>query len=73
MRGARWYNGASPDGTELLYYQDGHYYAHNIATGSSTNITSKLATSFIDTEDDHNVVASLAVIFVELPVAMLCA
>ena len=56
VRGARWYNGASPDGTELLYYQYGHYYAHNIATGSSTNITAKLATSFIDTEDDHNVV-----------------
>ncbi len=46
----------SPDGSKLLYYQDGQYFALDLASGKSTDLTSKLATSFIDTEDDHNVV-----------------
>ena len=45
----------SPDGTRLLYYDDGHYFTHDLATGASRNITQNVATSFIDTEDDHNV------------------
>ncbi len=46
---------ASPDGTQLVYGQDGHYYIYNIAKGTSINITANAATSFINTEDDHNV------------------
>ncbi len=45
----------SPDGTRLLYYDDGHYFAYDLATGASRNITGNVPTSFINTEDDHNV------------------
>ena len=45
----------SPDGTRALYYDDGHYFTYEFATGTSRNITANVATSFIDTEDDHNV------------------
>jgi hypothetical protein len=53
---ARWYNGASPDGTHLLYYEDGDYYTYEIATGTRRNISENVDTSFINTEDDHNIV-----------------
>ena len=53
---ARWYNGVSPDGTHLLYYEDGDYHTYEFATGSTYNITADVDTSFINTEDDHNVV-----------------
>ena len=45
----------SPDGTRVLYYDDGHYYTYDFATGQSRNITEKVPTSFVNTEDDHNV------------------
>jgi dipeptidyl aminopeptidase/acylaminoacyl peptidase len=48
--------GASPDGTQMLYAEDGHFFTHDFASGQSTNITAKVPTSFWDTEDDHNVV-----------------
>ncbi len=53
---ARWYNGVSPDGTHLLYYEDGDYHTYEFATGNAYNITENVDTSFINTEDDHNVV-----------------
>lgn len=56
LKRARWYNGPSPDGQLLLYYEDGHYFVYDMATGTSKNITKGVPTSFIDTEDDHNVV-----------------
>ncbi len=56
VKQSRWTYGASPDGTQFAYYNDGHYYVYNMTTGQSTNITNKVATSFIDTEDDHNIV-----------------
>lgn len=46
----------SPDGTKLLYSLDGHYYVYDIPTGKSRNITEALPVSFVDEEDDHNVV-----------------
>lgn len=52
---ARWFYDASPDGTHLLSYRDGHFYTFEIATGKSFNVTEKLGTSFVNTEDDHNV------------------
>jgi dienelactone hydrolase len=52
----RWYNGQSPDGKHLLYYDDGHFFTHEIATGKSRNITLDIPTSFVNSEDDHNVV-----------------
>ena len=52
----RWYNGISPDGTHLLYYEDGDYYTYELGTGNDYNITENVDTSFINTQDDHNVV-----------------
>jgi dipeptidyl aminopeptidase/acylaminoacyl peptidase len=49
----------SQDGTKLMYGLDGHYYLYDIVTDKHTNITQKLPTSFVNTEDDHNVVKPL--------------
>ncbi len=55
LKKCRWPFSPSPDGTHLLYYQDGHFYTHDFASGKSVNITKNVPVSFIDTEDDHNV------------------
>lgn len=52
---ARNYRGTSPDGTKMLYYEDGHFHVYDIPTRKSLAITKEVATSFIDTEDDHPV------------------
>jgi dipeptidyl aminopeptidase/acylaminoacyl peptidase len=51
----RWYFGPSPDGTHFLYYQDGHFFTYEIATGKSCNITADTSIAFVDSEDDHNI------------------
>jgi dipeptidyl aminopeptidase/acylaminoacyl peptidase len=51
----RWVFGPSPDGTHVLYYDDGHFRTLDLATLKTHVITEKATTSFIDTEDDHNV------------------
>ena len=56
LKKARWTFNASPDGTHFLYYEDGHYYTYEMASGKTYNITQNVPTSFINTEDDHNVV-----------------
>jgi dipeptidyl aminopeptidase/acylaminoacyl peptidase len=56
LEGSRWNFGLSPDGGHLLYYQDGHYHSYEMATGRHYNISQNVPTSFINTEDDHNVV-----------------
>ncbi len=56
LKKARWTFNASPDGTHFLYYEDGHYFTYEMASGKTYNITQDVPTSFIDTEDDHNVV-----------------
>jgi dipeptidyl aminopeptidase/acylaminoacyl peptidase len=56
LKRARWYNGSSPDGESLLYYEDGHFFVYSLKTGQSRNITRTVATSFIDTEADVNIV-----------------
>jgi len=53
---SRWSNDISPDGAHFLYYQDGHYHTYEFATGRHWNITAELPTSFINTENDQNVV-----------------
>jgi dienelactone hydrolase len=55
LKKCRWYFGPSPEGTHLLYYDDGHYYTHEMATGKTCNITREVATSFVNEEDDHPV------------------
>jgi dipeptidyl aminopeptidase/acylaminoacyl peptidase len=43
----------SPDGTRLLFFDDGEYHVYDFATKATTTITQGGA--FINTEDDHNV------------------
>ena len=46
---------SSPDGKKLLYGEDGNFYIYDIPQHSTVNITEKIPTSFVNTEDDHNV------------------
>jgi len=52
----RWFFGASDQGARLLYYDDGHFYAQDMADGRTVNITRDVPATFVDVEDDHNVV-----------------
>jgi hypothetical protein len=54
----RWSYGFSPDGSKLLYYDDGHFFVFDTTSGQATNITKGAPVSFVDVEDDHNVVKS---------------
>jgi dipeptidyl aminopeptidase/acylaminoacyl peptidase len=49
----------SPDGTKFLYGKDGHYHVYDLVNKTSVNLTEKVKTSFVNTEDDHNVVKPL--------------
>jgi len=49
------YFGPSPDGMKFLYYEDGNYFAYDMASGQSVNITQKVPSVFYNNEDDHNV------------------
>jgi len=53
---SRWAYDASPDGTRFLYYTDGDFYAYSMTTGTARNLTARAPVSFVNTEDDHNVV-----------------
>jgi hypothetical protein len=44
---------ASPDGRKVLLGKDGHYWALDLATGDTVNITRGVATSFVNTADDQ--------------------
>lgn len=48
--------GASPDGTKMLYYEDGVFFSYDMETGKSSALTREIPSTFWDTEDDHNVV-----------------
>jgi len=50
----RYLSGASPDGSMLLYYEDGQYHVVSLASGEDHDITQGLPVSFVDVEDDHN-------------------
>ena len=56
LKRARWYNGTSPDGESLLFYEDGNFHVYSMKTGTPKNITAGVPTSFINTESDVNVV-----------------
>jgi dienelactone hydrolase len=53
---SRWAYDISPDGTHFLYYGEGHFHTYEFSSGRHRNITAEVPTSFINTEDDHNVV-----------------
>ncbi len=55
LKKSRWSYDASPDGTHFLYYEDGHFYTYEMATGKTYNLTAKIPSVFYDEEDDHNV------------------
>jgi dipeptidyl aminopeptidase/acylaminoacyl peptidase len=44
------------DGIHFLYYDDGHFFTYDMATGRSVNITKDIPAAFFNEEDDHNVV-----------------
>lgn len=50
---------ASPDGKKFVYGLDGHYYVYDIEKDKELNITKAIPTSFINTEDDHNITKPL--------------
>ncbi len=52
----RWSFGSSTNGTHFLFYDDGHFYTYEMATGKKFNITKDVPTSFVNEEDDHNVI-----------------
>lgn len=56
LKKARWMSQPSTDGAKFLYYDDGNYFVYDMAAGQSANITKAVPTSFVNTEDDHNVV-----------------
>lgn len=52
----RWSFDIGPDGEHYLYYRDGNFHTYAFDSGQHRNITADVPTSFINTEDDHNVV-----------------
>jgi len=52
----QWSTSPSPDGTHFLFYNEGQYHTYEMSTGKTFNITQNVPTSFINTEDDHNVI-----------------
>ncbi|MGD0736672.1 MAG: prolyl oligopeptidase family serine peptidase [Terracidiphilus sp.] len=56
VKKVRWEFGASPDATHELYYDDGNFFTWDFTASEAHNLTKGLPVSFIDSEDDHNVV-----------------
>jgi len=56
VKKCRWYFEPSFDGTHFLYYDNGNFYTHEMSSGKTFNISKDVPTSFINEEDDHNVV-----------------
>ncbi len=53
---------SSPDGKKLVYGQDGNFYVYDISLDKQVNITEKLPTSFVNTEDDENLMKPLTTV-----------
>jgi dipeptidyl aminopeptidase/acylaminoacyl peptidase len=51
-----YYFGTLYDGSHFLYYENGHFFTYDMATGKSVNITKDVPASFTNEDDDHNVV-----------------
>jgi dipeptidyl aminopeptidase/acylaminoacyl peptidase len=56
IRRARWYNGVSPDGRSILFYDNGHFHVQSLETGQSRTITEGAPVRFVNVENDTNVV-----------------
>lgn len=46
---------ASPGGRYVLYSQGGHWWTYDLTSGARINITAKIASPFVNVEDDHPV------------------
>ncbi|MFB3852339.1 MAG: prolyl oligopeptidase family serine peptidase [Vicinamibacterales bacterium] len=55
LKKARWVMGPSTDGTRFLYYEDGNFFAYDMASGKAANLTATIPTTFVNLRDDHNV------------------
>jgi dipeptidyl aminopeptidase/acylaminoacyl peptidase len=51
----RWFDSVSPDGTHLLYYENGHFHTQEMATGKNHDITANVPSSFGNTVYDRDV------------------
>jgi dipeptidyl aminopeptidase/acylaminoacyl peptidase len=51
----RWFDSVSPDGTHLLYYENGHFHTQELATGKGHDITADVPASFGNTVFDRDV------------------
>lgn len=47
--------GVSPDGENVIYLKDDHYYVYNFQSNESFNLTSNISASFVNKNDDHPV------------------
>lgn len=56
VKRARWTYDVSPSGDALLYYDDGHFFVHRFDSGETRNITIGAPVSFVDSENDQNIV-----------------
>ncbi len=52
----RWGYSPSPDGTKWFYYENKQFHVVDLPTGADHAITTNVPASFVDVEDDHNVV-----------------
>jgi len=52
----RWGYSPSPDGTKWFYYENRNFLVYDLASGNARNISAGLPVSFVDVQDDHNVV-----------------
>jgi len=52
----RYFFGPLFDGTRFLYYRDKHFHTYDMATGRTVNITKDVPASFVNEDDDTNVV-----------------
>jgi dipeptidyl aminopeptidase/acylaminoacyl peptidase len=52
---SRWSYSISPDGSHYVYYDGGHFHTYEFGSGEHRNVTADVPTSFVDTEDDHNI------------------
>jgi dipeptidyl aminopeptidase/acylaminoacyl peptidase len=52
----RWGNAASPDSTKYLFYENRHFWVHDMASGETRSVTQGVPATFVNTEDDHNIV-----------------
>jgi dipeptidyl aminopeptidase/acylaminoacyl peptidase len=49
----RWLHTASPDGTHLLYYNNGHFHTQELSTGKTHNITAGVPALSANAGDGH--------------------